>query len=76
MEMRAFRFSVFIVALFTAGFVAGVARTRQVMINAAEDVASRPVNTFSKCLTEGWEQTGELGEWRGKRKWVLTEDRQ
>ncbi len=54
------------------GFVGGVARTRQILVDTAEAMAAQPVNSFTKCLTEGWEQTGELDpEWKGKRKWGL-----
>lgn len=54
------------------GFTAGVARTRAIITEAAKDLTSRPTNSFARCLTESWEQTGELDpEWKGTRKWVL-----
>jgi hypothetical protein len=74
MELRAFRISVLVVALVTVGFVAGVARTRQIMIDTANHLVAHPTNSFTKCLTESWEQTGELGDWRRGRRWVLREE--
>jgi hypothetical protein len=76
MHIKALMFALFTVTTTSLGFVGGVAKTRQIMVDTAESLATHPVNSFTKCLTESWEQTGELGEWRGRRKWVLTEDRQ
>lgn len=65
--------AIMIIALLT-GFSLGVARTRAILTEAAEDLASGPTNSFAKCLTESWEQTNELDpDWKGHRKWVLTE---
>lgn len=61
-------------AAYTLGCVAGVVRTRQVLVELAEEVAARPQNSFARCLTEQWELSGELRpDWKGKRKWILTE---
>lgn len=74
--MRAFIVAGIAMGLMAAGFIAGVARTRQILIDASEDIASRPVNSFSRCLTEAWEETGELDpEWKGRRKWRLQEQK-
>lgn len=72
MNKNALKFAVIVAATAAIGFVSGVARTRALMVEAAEELAANPeTNTFSKCLTEGWEATGELGDWRHGRKWVL-----
>ena len=64
--------AVFVCVLFSAGFWLGVEHSRGEVRAAAEEMASRPVNTFTKCLTEGWELSGELSpDWKGERKWVL-----
>lgn len=62
------------ISLAASGFVAGVIRSREVLHDLAENVAAHPQNSFGRCLTELWELSGELDpEWKGKRKWVLTE---
>lgn len=61
------------------GFGTGVYWSRQQIRNFAEDVANTDqatgTNSFSRCLTELWEKSGELDpEWKGKRRWHLIED--
>lgn len=58
--------------VFACGFWLGIEHSRGEIRAVAEQFASQPVNTFTKCLTEGWELSGELPpEWKGERKWVL-----
>lgn len=54
-------------------FWAGVSYSRGQINGLAEEMAVQPVNSFTRCLTELWEQSGELGQdWKAKRRWVLT----
>lgn len=54
------------------GFWGGIEHSRGEIRAVAEEMAASPTNTFTKCLTEGWELSGELPpDWKGERKWVL-----
>ena len=59
-------------------FFSGREHSRKQIRDLAEAVAdaqgTRVTNTFGRCLTELWEQTGELDpQWKGKRGWALTD---
>lgn len=57
-------------------FYKGLEYSRNQIRQVAETIANDPVgtNSFSVCLTQMWEQTGELDpDWKGQRKWRLTE---
>ncbi|UNJ22075.1 hypothetical protein [Microcystis phage vB_MweS-yong2] len=49
-----------------SGRVYETARMRGIL----NDMASEPTNTFTKCLVEGWEQSGAFGS-MPERRWVL-----
>lgn len=62
----------FVIGLFAVAFWLGIEHSRGEIRSAAEEMSAQPTNTFSKCLTEGWELTGELPpDWTAGRKWVL-----
>jgi hypothetical protein len=68
-----------LVLLFVAlgcSFKVGIEYSRHQIRAMAEDLANTDegtgTNSFSRCLTDMWEQTGELDpEWKGKRRWLL-----
>lgn len=68
---------VFVLAIgIVAGSFLGREYSRDQIRGLAETVAdaqgSGITNTFGRCLTELWEQTGELDpEWKGRRGWSL-----
>lgn len=65
-------FVAFIIVLFGIAFWLGIEHSRGEIRSAAAEMSAQPTNTFSKCLTEGWELTGELAsDWKAGRKWVL-----
>ena len=57
-----------------SAFWLGIEYSRSEIRWLAEELAAQPTNTFSRCLTEMWELSGELDpEGKGKRRWQLTE---
>lgn len=63
---------------FAGGVGFGIDYSRSQIRSMAEDLANTEeqtgTNSFSRCLTEMWEQTGELDpKWKGKRNWRLNE---
>ncbi len=65
-----------ILALAFGMFGIGVDYSRSQIRDMAEQLSNEPrgTNSFSRCLTEMWEQSGELDPaWKGKRKWSLME---
>ena len=74
--------TIFMVSALTVllgfAFKCGLEYLRHQIRAVVEDVANTDqqtgTNSFSRCLTELWEQTGELDtEWKGKRRWHLAE---
>jgi hypothetical protein len=48
---------------------------QQIRDITAQMAAQGPTNTFSRCLAELWEQSGELDpQWEGKRFWLLVDE--
>jgi len=64
------------VAAGSLAFIGGVEFSRGQIRAMAEELSTQPTNSFSRCLTEMWEITGELDpEWKGERRWQLLEPR-
>ena len=58
--------------ILTTTFYAGVQHSRQQLRDLSEAMVAQPVNSFTRCLTEAWEASGELDtNWKGARKWQL-----
>lgn len=61
-------------SLLTISFSIGVDYSRRQIRTLANELANEPkgTNSFSRCLTEMWEQSGELDQnWKGQRRWHL-----
>lgn len=53
-------------------FYTGMQYSRQQVRILAETMTKEPTNSFTACLTQMWEKSGELdSDWKGKRKWAL-----
>lgn len=61
-------------AVFAAGLYVGFDYSRRQIRNLADEMTTDPTNSFTRCLTENWELSGELDPaWKGKRRWQLVE---
>jgi hypothetical protein len=76
--MKKFSIKIYLGAIFMIGifgwgcFDAGVRHSRGQIAAIADDLAKHNTNSFTKCLTESWELSGELDPaWKGKRGWKL-----
>lgn len=66
-------------SLLGAGsFILGIEHSRNNIRELTERVAAQgPTNSFSVCLTEMWEKSGELDpKWKGERYWLLVDSKQ
>lgn len=62
----------FAAALIAGAFFLGVKHSRGQIRQLAEHMTANPANSFTRCLTQTWEESGELNtDWRAQRRWVL-----